>query len=90
MSEPRIVELFVHGASRTEKADLLEVIAALLGAHGIEPGGPVDRESCRLDVLLAADWRDLPIARAVIGETNRAPDGIVHDLFDSPGGERRP
>lgn len=60
--------MFVHGACHTDKADLLEVVAALLGAHGIEPGGPVNRESCRLDVLLEPDWRSLPIVQAVAAQ----------------------
>lgn len=63
---PSIVELSAQGADRDDKHLVLEIVRALLGAHGFDVSCPVDRLSCRTDVILPRNWRDLPIARAVL------------------------
>jgi hypothetical protein len=63
---PSIMELFAHGADHDDKRLMLNIVRVLLGAHGFDVSCPVDRLSCRTDVILPRNWRDLPIARAVI------------------------
>lgn len=64
---PTYIELRARGSSRQDEADFLAVIGWLLGKGGFE-SHPCDTHPPAREVILPANWRDLPIVQVALGE----------------------
>lgn len=62
---PSYIELRARGSSRKDEADFLAVIGWLLEKGQFE-SHPCDTHPAAREVILPANWRDLPIVQAAL------------------------